>query len=363
MKRKLKVCCAALVCLALACAAACAETISFSGTVCPKETYEVYAPIGGMVECVNIEVGQAVRADDAIITLKTTKVYADRAGTVTGVFGQAGDSAETVAARWGGVVYIEGDSRCTIAATTSTAYNATENKYVHVGEAVYLVSRSDTGHTGDGVITAASGTSYTVEVTGGDFAPGETCDIYRGTSMVASSRIGRGSTSRVDPVAVTGTGSIVAYAVKSGDRVERGQLLFETLDGAFDGLEMSGAQIYAGMDGVVGQVGVAKGSALEKDSVAAVIYPTGSMRLEAAVNENDLSYLAVGDQVDIELAWKPDGAETIVGTVAMISAVANTDAEDVSYNVYIDFTPTEDTRFGMSAVIATQEREEGAEER
>lgn len=357
MKRNIKVCCAALMCLVLICAAASAETISFSGTVCAKETHEVYAPIGGTVDSVDIEVGQAVKADDVIITLKTTKVYANQAGTVTGVFGQAGDSADTIAARYGAVMYIEGESRYTIAATTTNAYNAATNKYVHVGERVYLASRSDSSHTGEGVITAVSGTSYTVEVTSGDFAPSESCDIYRGASMAATSRIGRGSTSRVDPVAVSGTGSIVAYAVQSGDQVERGQLLFETLDGTFDGLYMSGTQLYAGVDGVVGQVSAVKGGNLQKDGVAAVIYPAGSMRLEAAVSEGDLSYLAVGDQVDIELTWNPDDEETMTGTVAMISAVANAGAEDVTYNVYIDFTPTDDTRFGMSAVISTRERD------
>lgn len=362
MKRIFRTALTTLAALALFASAACAETISFSGTVAVKDTYEVYAPIGGTVDTVEVEAGQAVSADDVIATLKTTKVYASQAGTVTGVFGQPGDSAETIASRYGAVMYLEGESQYTIAASTANAYNATANKYVHVGESVYLASRSDTSHTGEGIITAVSGTSYTVEVTSGTFTSGESCDIYRLASHAASSRIGRGSTSRIDPVAVTGTGSIVSFAVADGDQVTRGQLLFETLEGDFDGLYMSGTALYAGADGVVGQVNITKGSTLQKSSVAAVIYPAGAMQIEAQVNEADLSYIHVGDQVDIELTWNPDAAEPLTGTVAMISAVASSGEDGVTYDVTIDFTPEDTTRFGMSAVISTREVESLADE-
>ena len=63
--------------------AALADTISFSGTVTAGETYEVYAPIGGMVESVDVEVGQQVTAGTVLATLSTTKVYATESGTVT----------------------------------------------------------------------------------------------------------------------------------------------------------------------------------------------------------------------------------------------------------------------------------------
>lgn len=42
-----------------------AESITFTGTVAASDTREVYAPIGGTVETVNVESGQKVKADDA----------------------------------------------------------------------------------------------------------------------------------------------------------------------------------------------------------------------------------------------------------------------------------------------------------
>lgn len=371
--------------------AALADTISFSGTVTAGETYEVYAPIGGTVESVDVEVGQQVTAGTVLATLSTTKVYATESGTVTGVFGQVGDNADTVAEKYGAVMYIEGDSVYSIAASTDNAYNKTENKFVHVGEEVVLSCYSDGDHTGTGVITSISGTDYTVKVLSGEFEIGETVNIYR-DSESSSNRIGRGTLSRVNPTAVKGSGSIVSYAVSNGDTVERGDLLFETLSGDFDGLYMSGNQILADVDGTVAEINLSQGSKVEKDSVVAVLYPSGKMRVEAHVEEGNLNMISVGDEVSVELIWNQDEEVTYPGTITMISAIADSStssssssatsmgssagsssasssSDTVTYTVYIDFDADENTRYGMTAVVNTLEdtvdtetEEEGSEQ-
>lgn len=343
--------------------AALADTISFEGTVAASQTCEVYAFIGGTVSSVEAEVGQQVAEGDVLATLNTTKVYATESGVVTGVFGQIGDSAETIAEKYGAVMYIEGESVYSIAASTENAYNETENKFVHVGESVYLSCYSDGDHTGTGVITAIEGTDYTVKVLSGEFLIGETVNVYRGEAAKSANRIGRGKLSRTNPTAVTGSGSIVSFAVSSGDTVQRGDLLFETLDGEFDGLYMRGNQILAETDGTVAELKLEQGGKVEKNSVAAVLYPAGSMRIEAQVDEADLSSIAVGDPVTIELLWNQDEEITYEGTISMISAIANSStsqtgaeqetSDSVTFTVYIDFTPDANTRYGMSAVVST----------
>ena len=366
---------------ALACAlltpCALAETISFTGTVAAKSTSEVYAPIGGTVESVHAVAGQQVRAGDVLATLATTKVYAPEDGVVTGLFAQAGDNAETVAQRYGAVMYIEGASVYTISASTENAYNTTENKFVHVGENVYLSCYSDGSHSGTGVITAIEGTSYTVEVTSGEFLIGETVNVYRGESATTAARIGRGTLGRRNPTAVSASGSIVSIAVQDGDSVQKGDLLFETLEGSFDGYYMSGSEILATSDGVVAQIGLSQGGRLEKGSVAAVLYPEGAMQIQAQIAEANLGLIHVGDPVEIELNWNSDAEVRYTGVVSMISAIADSSATggsgesmsssgDVTYTVYIDFTPDADTRYGMTAVVSTLdaeiEEEEAAEE-
>ena len=100
--------------------AALADTISFEGTVAASQTCEVYAFIGGTVSSVEAEVGQQVAEGDVLATLNTTKVYATESGVVTGVFAE----------KYGAVMYIEGESVYSIAASTENAYNETEtNSY------------------------------------------------------------------------------------------------------------------------------------------------------------------------------------------------------------------------------------------
>ena len=341
--------------LALSAPVALADTISFEGRVAASYSVEVFADVGGTVDALSVSVGEAVTAGTPIATLKTGKVYAEQSGTVTGIFAQPGDSATSVAERYGAVLYIEPESAYTIAASTEKAYNSAETKYVHVGEHVYLSCYSDGDHTGEGRITAASGTDFTVEVTSGEFLVGETVSVYREEDYSSSSRIGRGELSRSNPVAVTGSGSIVALAVSDGDTVERGDLLFETLEGAFDGLYMSGCDVAAPVDGCIAALNTAVGANVAENASVATLYPTDAMRIEASVSESDLGSIAVGDQVTIELNWNQDDEVSYPGTVTMISAIADQSATEgeASYTVYIDFTPDADTRYGMQALITT----------
>ena len=348
-----------------------AETITFTGTVSASETHEVYAPIGGKVEKVNGEAGEKVAAGDVLVALSTTKVYAEEDGTVTGVFGQPGDSAETISNLYGSVVSIEGESVYNISASTTNAYNSTATKFVHVGESVYLSCYSDGSHTGTGVITSIEGTDYNVRVTSGEFLIGETVNVYRGDSAKSSLRIGRGTLNRTSPTAVSGTGSIVSIAVAPGDTVKRGDVLFETLDGSFDGLYMSGSEITAGIDGTISSLNAQQGSALQKDEVVAVIYPEGAMRIEAQVEESNLASIAVGNPVSIELLWNQDDEITYPGVITGISAISDSSAasgeamdgdSSVTYTVYVDFTPDENTRFGMTAVVTTLDPEDVVED-
>ena len=357
---------------ALACAlltpAAQAETISFTGTVAAKSTSEIYAPIGGTVESVSAVAGQQVRAGDVLATLATTKVYAEEGGVITGLFAQIGDSADTVSQRYGAVMYIEGESVYTISASTDNAYNTTANKFVHVGEEVLLSCYSDGSHSGTGVITAIEGTDYTVEVISGEFLIGETVNVYRGETATSTARIGRGALNRKNPTAVTASGSIVSLAVQDGDVVQKGDLLFETLEGSFDGLYMSGTDILASADGVLAQVNLTQGDRLEKGSVAAVLYPEGAMQIQAQISEANLGFVQVGDPVEIELNWNSDAEVRYTGTIAMISAIADSSSgsgsgdgmessDEVTYTVYVDFTPDANTRYGMSAIVSTLDEE------
>ena len=339
--------------------AALAETISFSGTVEASDTAQVYAPVGGTLESVPVREGQKVTADTVIATLKTTKVYAPEDGTITAVFGQPGDNVDNVVSRYGGVMYLEGPYTLMISTSTSKAYEVKENYIVHPGETVYVVSRSHNTTKGKGVITTVDGSSYTVLVTEGEFLMGDSVNVCRSSNYSLTSSLGRGTIARVSPTAISGSGSIVSCAVQAGDKVTRGQLLFETVEGDFDGLEMTGTEIKAGVDGVISSLNVSAGNSVSKDSVLAEIFPKNAVRVSATVTETDLRDLSVGQKVKVELDWNQDLGISYEGTVEMISSLGEIGEESTTYPVYVSFTPDDNTRYSMSAVVTTLEAANG----
>ncbi len=349
------------VCLA---GTAAADSISFSGTVQSSRTETVYAPIGGMAEEVPVRVGDTVTADTVIAKIRTTKVYAAEDGTVTAVYGQPGDDAETVAERYGAVIYMEGPYTLMVSTTTNKAYEEKENFIVHPGETVYVVSRSKNSTKGKGIVTTVDGNSYTVLLTEGSFLMSDSVNICRSSSYSLTSSLGRGNISRVSPTAVTGTGSIVSIAVQPGDKVSRGQLLFETAEGGYDGLVMTGTEIRAGVDGVISSLSVEQGTSVTKGNMVADIYPKDAVWVSAEVTESDLKELTAGQKVKVELDWNEHLGVSYEGTVEKISALGTVGEESTTYTVYVSFKPDENTRYNMTALVSTLEdgQEAGAAE-
>ncbi|MBQ9210380.1 MAG: HlyD family efflux transporter periplasmic adaptor subunit [Clostridia bacterium] len=349
---------ALLLALCLMTTAALAETISFNGNVEASTTAQVYAPIGGTVEETLVKEGQSVTADSTIARVKTNKVYAPEDGTITSVFGGAGEDATAVVERYGGVMYLEGQYTMTIAATTGKAYEAVENYIVHSGETVYLVAAKRTTYRGKGVITGVDGNSFTVLVTEGRFFIGDAIDIMRDSAYTLVSRIGRGNIARVSPTAIGGEGTIVSTAVQAGDTVKKGQLLFETVDATYDGAEITSPEIKAGVDGIIASLQVSQGASVTQSSVVAEIYPKNAVWVVADVAEADLQDLSLGQKVKVELDWNQDQGVSYEGTVDLISALGTIGEESTTYPVYISFTPDENTRYGMTAVVTTLEEDE-----
>lgn len=349
-------------CLAATAAGSLGESISFSGKVEASETREVYAPVSGTAEEVPVRAGQSVTADTVIAKLKTTKVYAPENGTITSVYGQPGDDAATVAAAYGAVMYLEGETIFHISATAEGAAEVRDNFIIHSGETLYIVSRNHTLNKGTGLVTAVEESGFTVRVASGKFYVGDSVDIFRDSDYTPTSRVGRGTIQRLKPTAISGTGSIVSYAVQPGDSVQRGQLLFETIEGGFDGLEMTGTEIRAGVDGIIASLNVQQGGNVTKNSVVAVIYPKNAVWVAASVSEGDLLNVTEGMKVQVELDWNQDLGVTYEGTVEMISALSGEGTGSASYPVYVSFLPDEHTRYGMSALITTPGEEEPEEE-
>ena len=345
--KKLLIC---LMALALMLPTALADTITVDGTVVSMETVPVLSTVDGTLSQVLLTEGDHVDAGQEAVVLYSVGVYANQSGTVR-VMGAEGELVEALVERYGAVVYIEPDNDYTISASTRYAYDVEENKVIHPGETVYLRCATDGKHTGVGRVTAVSGTSFTVEVTSGEFESGENVYACRSTDYATNSRIGRGEAKHTSAVAYagTGTGRVYGMAVQDGASVGIGDLLYTTVETS------ASYRIAADVAGTVAAVRVAAGDMIAQGSVIADIYPDEAVRVEIAVSENDLRDLHVGTGVTIEFK---DG-QTAEGVIDRISAVAqvNEDPEDdtVRFSAYIRFDDAVSVRYGMTAKVTTVE--------
>ena len=297
-------------------------------------------------------------------------------GKISGVFGREGDATEGVTERYGGVLFIEPTNKYTIAASTEKAYNRSENKFIHVGETVYLKCTSDGSHRGTGVVTGMGEKAgeYNVEVTGGEFYIAETVSIYRRGDYAESSRIGRGTVAAAKVVPIKGSGSILKMHVANGDFVERGELLFETVTGGLDGLYAPGNEIVCETSGIVASVDAGAGASVEKGGKILSIYPDDATRIEMQVRESDLGLVREGMKVDIEFNWDLQRMTRLEGTITGISylsanapaagedgqTTAPTAGEEPTYTAYVDFDPDESVRLGMTVLVYTRDSHDAA---
>lgn len=273
-------------------------------------------------------------------------------------------SAIGIEQRYGALVYIEPINRFTLACSMEKAYNSSENRYLHIGEKVYLRCTKDRSHQGWGVLTAIDAedeNNFTVEVTGGAFYMGETVNIYRDSAYNGKSCIGRGTVGRTQTVAITGEGSVLRMHVRPGDTVERGELLFETVKGTLDGLYAPDKQVVSPLNGVVAVVDATNGTAVDKDAKLVTVYPSDSLQIQMLLTEEDLSYIYVGKEALIEFNWDNQSRKRFDGAVSAISFVNREDDEanatglqSAQYLAYLDFTPDETVRLGMTVTVYLQ---------
>jgi len=357
--------CALAVLLALVMGASALAEVPFRGKVISGTTLTVCAPFGGQVEEITLRKGDPIHVGDVVATLKTTKVFAEMDGTISAVFAREGDQVEGINNRYGGVMYIEPVHRYTVSATNEKAYNSSDTKYIHIGEKVHLSCTKDGTHVGTAVVTKieqlndAGVLPYVLEVTSGDFYMGETVGIYRDPGYSADSRIGQGTIHQCTAVAVGGSGSVLKLHVHEGDQVERGELLFETVEGVLDGLYATDNIIYSPLDGIVASVEATQGSSVEKDGKLVSVFPMDGLQIEISVSEYQLNDIHEGDKVSISFDWDLDGDKQMEGTVSRISRVEAGEATDkvgdAEYSAYVDFVADDTVRTGMTVYVYTQD--------
>lgn len=333
-------------CLLMLLTVACAEE-RFDGQVVSGDTVSVTAPFGGVVKSTGLRVGTLVKVNDVIATLSTTRVLATEDGTIRGVFADPGDSAANT------VLYLAPVSKFTVSANIDKAYESAETTFVNIGEKVYLRCTKDGSHRAEGVVTAVKGSNYTVQTTAGELYMEETVNIYRTADYSSKQCIGSGKVSRADAMAISGKGSILKLHVKDGDEVERGQTLFETVDGDIAGMVYTDGCVRSTAEGVIAEVKVKAGQTVSQDDVLITVYQPSGYQICMDIPEDMLSTVNVGDACSIYFNWNEGQSVPYPGTITEVSYMSNTaeNGGETTYSAYVSFQADETVRLGMNVTV------------
>lgn len=330
--------------------AALAET-ELTGTIAAGRTFAVTAAYGGIVSGVAAQVGDALAAGDALLTVAGEKVYAAQDGVVTGVFAAEGDDASAAAERYGAAIVIAPERKFTVYMTAEDEFRAEDSNRIELGETLYLRCKEDGTHRGVGVVTAVNGLTYTIECTGGEFSNGEVVYAARQQSVNKAERVGIGTVVAAEAEPISASGVVVRCHVSAGDAVEAGQLLLETAAGDLSGANWNGGALAAAEAGIVTEMAVQTGENVSAGQVIAVMADPDDLCVQVSVPETDIALAREGAQAMLTLE---SGAE-IAGTVEFLSYLADDDGAYPAV-IRVDAMPA-DARIGQSVRVTLTEDE------
>lgn len=342
-----------LICLLVLCMpfSACAQEadahVTANGVVESSRVEYIMAPFSGVVRPFDWESGERTAQGDVLFALETLKIYAPVEGTVRSVFAGEGEQAADVMAQYGMLASIEKQRHFQIDASTSGAYNEPENRYIHTGEMVYVEQSSDKDNKGTGRIVAAAGKDYTIELIKGDFEEGDKVKIYRDDTHSSKSCIGSGTVEYATDVAVSGNGYVLRCAVKEGEKVQQGDLLFELAAPDAD-CGLTSAVLRSPLDGAL-EVSVVPGMQVYKGQVLAKVHDLSRLSVVASVDEMDLDCVKEGDSLTVVFDRYP--GELVVGTVRQIGALGTARQNAAYYDVTVEILTTLEVLPGMNATL------------
>lgn len=289
----------------------------YTGTTVARSTIAITVDAGGILDELYVQPGSIVQEGEVIARLRTTKVFATQNGTVARIFTKEGKETE------GMVLEIAPVSRYTIHCTSDGAYDSISSNLIHCGETLYMKCTSNGTHQGRGRVYSIDNETYMVEATAGEFYVGETVYIYRDPDYAYKKLVGIGTVVSSATEAYESEGKITAIHVSEGEYVEKGELLYEVIDG-------EGTEIVAPADGVVTACEAEAGASIEDDQTVASMVSCADICIAVSLTDDQIIQVSVGDSAALTYSCYEE-ERLIPGIVTAISGTK----QDESYTAYI----------------------------
>lgn len=317
-----------------------------SATVEAARYHYITAPFSGTLNTFDWTPGDKVDLNELLFNYETQKVYAPFAGTLKALFVGEGDDAAAAMNRYGMVAAIESEHPYLIQASTATAHDKSENKFIHVGELLYYKSSDNSRIKGTGRVIHVTASDYTVEVLTGDPEIAESVNLYRDSDYIKESKVGKGRCLAADPIPVQASGRVLKLYAQEGDTVQAGDLLFELLSP--DAAPSASREVTAPIGGVITALNCVPGLQVYKDQLL-ITLADSELILAAQVDEVDVAGLTVGSGVSVILDSQPDSVYQATVTSVAQSGMQKQNA--CYYRVELSLPQIQGLFMGMNATV------------
>ena len=209
------------------------------------------------------------------------------------------------------------------------------------------------------VSTTVSGSGVLTPITKETFTVSQLLEAItedEGTSSQAEE--GTGNLPGAPAVAIEGT--IESVNAQVGDKIGKGDVIatvvFEALNSSEDAVEMN---IVAPYDAVILELYLKEGNTVTDSTSAAMLMGTDGYTMTISVDENNISDIKLGQEVDIKIDVSNE--EMPVGEVSDISYNGSTSGSTTAYKITVAFAYVDGTYPGMSvsAEIVVEDSGEG----
>ena len=326
------------------------DAFTASGRVVEPVRVTLTAPLGGQVQPFALNTGDAVEAEDTVLSILPKQVLAACDGIIQGMQAQVGDQATPLISIYGALCYIERDQVWQVEASRASAYNKVENRDVRIGDTLRIQQGSgNNAVTGMGNVIDLRPRGFVVEFPAGEFELESTVKFFQGDGIAFKNKdeVGSGKIKRPAAVPVLGDGCVAAVHVAEGQAVRRGQLLF-TLD-AVTAMHEDTPQneVQCHVQGIIAEVLVQPGQFVTQGQAVMTLIPTAELNISLEVDELDIAKVVPGQSVRITL--DAYGEQERIGTVLEINPVGDVVQDITKFMVLIGVEDTDGLMIGMHA--------------
>ena len=359
--------------------------VQANGSIRPSSSSDVYAPLSGEVDLLNVKNGDAVKAGDLILTLKndtiddeiaslrsqlsstdlqilttdsskSSSISSNVAGRVKEVYTAEGQDIGTAMKTNGGLILLSADDMMQLVFTPDQEIKPGEEVTVLVGaRSVDATVRSVNAGLAEVVFPDDPDNLYPVNADA-------ICELRDGTT------VGKGILTVHMPYVITGSEGLVSEVlVEAGDKVSAGDRLIkldepvysaayaellasrqDTLNKLTEKIAKRDAlRVYAPMDGIVENLTVSELTSVQENTPLFTVGSADAFELTVAADELDIANIKTGQTVSIALDALT-GAE-YTGTVDRVSSAGVYSNGVTTYDVTIRLDSADGILTGMSA--------------